>query len=102
MGDERRGWRGWVKAPMLSPLGLLLRAGAIAAVFAVLHALGLREYAAILSGSSPTGGPADAVAAVLALAYILFWFAFVLGVPVLVLGAVLQLLLMKWRRPQAP
>lgn len=74
----------------------------IAALFAVLHAFGLREYATILSGSSPTGGPADGRAAVLALAYILSWFGFVLGVPVLVLGAGLQLLLLRWGRRPAP
>lgn len=102
MAAERTGWRAWLGAPLLSPLGLLLRAAGIAAVFAILHAFGLREYATILCGSSPTGGPVDGIAAVFALAYILFWFLFVLGVPILALGAGLQALLLRLGPRPAP
>jgi hypothetical protein len=85
-------------------MGLLLRAAGLVAFFAVLHAFGLREYATILCGSSPTGSRVDTLAVALAAAYIFSWFALVLGTPILVLGAGFSLLLLKLqpRKPQPP
>ncbi len=102
MAAERAGWRAWLKAPLFSPLGLLLRAAGITVVFAFFEAFGLREYTTILCGSAPTGGPGDGLAAIFALAYILFWFLFVLGVPVLTLGAGFQVLLLMLGHREPP
>jgi hypothetical protein len=93
--DERQGWRAVLRAPTLSPLGLILWAAVGAAAFAVLHAAGLRDYATVLCGSSPTGKPIDTSTAVLAGLYIVSWFVFVLAVPFLVLAAIVQALVLR-------
>ena len=77
----RSGWR----APMLSPRGFLNRAAVILVAFLALHALGSRESTTLLSGTSP-GGSADLF---LGGAYVIAYFATVLGVPILLIGAVL-------------
>jgi hypothetical protein len=79
----RRIW----SAPMLSPTGLLLRAGLLALVYLALHLAGWREYTSILCGTSPTGNLADRHAALCGLIYVLLHFTVVVGCPILVLAA---------------
>jgi hypothetical protein len=64
--------------------GLLKIAAAIGVLYAVAGALGLREDTAILSGTAPLHGTAGAA---LGLVYVLLHFSWVVGAPVLVLGA---------------
>lgn len=61
-------------------------AALIIALFAALHALGLRPYAAILSGTAPPGAT-GAEAIVLGLAYVALYFAAVIGAPILLIAA---------------
>ena len=68
----------------LSPAGFLKAAAAIGVLYGVAHLLGLREDTAILSGTAPPDGAAGVA---LGLAYVVLHFAWVVGAPVLVLGA---------------
>ncbi len=84
----RRAWGKWrrcTNAPVLSPKSLLLWAGRLAALFAVLHLVGLREHAAILSGTAVGGSLAWS--GFWGLTYVSAWFGFVLGTPACLLGA---------------
>ncbi len=72
--------------PIFSPKGFLLRAGLLTLIYLVLHLAGLREYTIILSGNSPTDNPANTLASSLGCTYIVFYFAWILLVPVLLLA----------------
>ena len=75
------------KAPMFSPKGFLARAIFISAAFLIFHAIGLRQYTTILSGTSQSGDTADMWAVFVGMTYIVLYFAFVLGVPILILAS---------------
>jgi hypothetical protein len=74
-----------------SPGGLLARAAVLAILYLSVHALGFRQYTSILCGTLPPGGRAA-----LGVAYIILYFAFVLIVPILVLGAATLWVLQRW------
>lgn len=80
-------------APTLSPAGLLAWAVAIAAGWGVLEILGWREYACVISGTSPSGNPADRWALFQGMVYVLVYFAGVLVAPVLAIAAGLMAVL---------
>ena len=71
------------RAPILSSKGLLIRAALIALVYAALHLAGLRGHAAFLSGTMVGGR----LALLGGLSYVLFHFAFVVGVPILLIAS---------------
>ncbi len=71
---------------LLSPAGLAAGAAVIAALYGGAHALGLRAYAGILSGTAPPGG-SGAAGIALGLAYVALYFACVVGAPILALAA---------------
>jgi hypothetical protein len=86
--------KGWLKAPFLSPAGLLVRAAAIALVYAVARLAGLQDHATVLSGGLPYEGASPRLSTVLGAFALLSHFAGVVAVPVFVLGAgILKLLL---------
>ncbi len=68
----------------LSPAGFLKAAAAIGVLYGAAHALGLREDTAFLSGTPPPHGTAGVA---LGLAYVALHFAWVVGAPVLAMGA---------------
>jgi hypothetical protein len=72
---------------LFTPGGLLLRAGILVLVFLVMHALGLRDYVTVLSGTSVSGKPPEPSDTTIAVAYAVAYMAFVLAVPVMVLAA---------------
>jgi hypothetical protein len=80
------------RAPLLSPRGLMIRAALVALAFGLAHAAGLRAYTSILSGTSPTGNPADGWAVLLGCVYVFLYFAFVLAVPIALIAAALMAL----------
>jgi hypothetical protein len=83
-----KAWQRCVKNDrFFSPSGLLFRAAAIAAAFLICHALGLRQYTTIASGTAPVAFGGQSVGAALGILYIASYFGFVLLAPVLVLAA---------------
>lgn len=94
--------RRWIGADVFSPEGFVVRAVIIGIAYLLCRAFGLNAYTSILSGTSPTGGAIGFVDAALAFTYMLTHFAFVLGVPILVMAAgLLWALSFAWtsRRP---
>lgn len=81
-------WRSMLaSAGMFTPKGLVLRAAILAVLYGAVDALGWRESTSILCGTAPGGDPRDAVAILFGVAYVALHFAFVLGVPVLLIAA---------------
>jgi hypothetical protein len=78
---------------LFSPGGLLHLAALLALGFVLLHLAGLRAYASVLSGTSPTGGGIDQLDVLLCVLYVGWYFVAVLGVPILALGGLVDLLL---------
>lgn len=81
----------------LSPKGLLVAAAAIALVYVLAHAAGLRAYTAILSGTAPPGGD-GASAWALGVGYVLCYFAAVIVAPILAIAAGILALLARLPR----
>jgi hypothetical protein len=77
-----------VRAPMLTPRGFVARALVLAAVFTLCELAGWREHTTFISGTAAGGGNVEASAA-RGLIYLLAWFGFVLGTPVLLIAALL-------------
>ena len=84
-------WRRLFGAKFFSPKGFLVRAAVLTAMFFLLHALSLREYTSIISGTSPTGDRMQAWPALLGVAYLVMYFLFILVAPILALGALILL-----------
>ena len=82
-----------MKAPLLSPKGLLLRAVLLAIPFALYQVLGIRDYTTLLSGTLHAGSLLRCQA--LCATYLVFYFMAVLGSPILLIAAAL---LAGWER----
>jgi len=82
-------WREFLRSPALSPQGFVVRAAVLAAVFAVLHVAGLREYTSFISGTPVAGRPITWWTLLPGTAYMAAYFAFVVLVPVQLLAAAL-------------
>ena len=94
----KRLWR-WITAPALTPPGMLVRAGALAAIYAALTAAGFREAMSVLSHTVPEGMSRDDAGAK-AVIYLVSHFAFVLGTPILIIAAGLMAAVERlWKRP---
>jgi hypothetical protein len=73
-----------VRVRLVSPAGFLLAAATIGVLYGAAHLLGLREDTAILSGTAPAGGDAGIGRGLI---YVALHFAWVIGAPILVIGA---------------
>jgi hypothetical protein len=78
----------FLRSPALSPAGLMVRAIFLLVLFAILHAMGFREYTSIISGTSPTGTPLQLLHVFIAILYAAFYFASVMLSPVLIIASV--------------
>ncbi len=78
--------KAWLKAPMFSPRGFLVRAAALALVYGLLSLCGLREYMCVLSLTYPEGTPRG-LSLFFCLIYLLSYFSFILAVPILVIAS---------------
>ncbi len=91
------------RAEFLSAEDLLQRAGALSVLFLLLHLAGLRELTSVLNGTIGSLALGWNLSAFLAVIYIVFYLAFVILVPVLVLAAVIltvgQRFIRKEKRP---
>ena len=83
-----------VRAGFLSPIGLVLRALLLAAVFVVCEAAGLREHTTFLSGTAASAGKWEA-SVVWGVIYILSYLGFVLLTPILLIAAAV---LVAWQK----
>jgi hypothetical protein len=72
-----------------TPRGFVVSACQISALYLVLHAFGLRACTTIFIGAVPAPGLSGRFAAGLGLAYIVFYLAFTVLVPILLIAAVL-------------
>ena len=79
-----------------SPGGFVLWAASLAVLFAVLHLLGFREYASVLSGTVPLGAFNLIVNRFFAVVYVLLYLGAVILAPILLIGAAVFLLLERW------
>jgi hypothetical protein len=94
--NAQKGFRPWhllFPRRLLCPAGLLHLAALLALGFGALHGLGLRDYTAVLSGTSPGGGGISGGDALLCVLYVAGYFAALLGVPILTLAGLANLLL---------
>ena len=82
-------WTIFQRVEFLSAKDLLQRAGAISALFLILHLAGLREFTGVLNGTIGSLALGWKLSAFLAVIYIVFYLAFVVLVPILVLAAAL-------------
>jgi hypothetical protein len=83
------------RAEFLSARDMLQRAAAISVVFLLLHLAGLREFTGILNGTIGSLTLGWNLSAFLAVIYILFYLAFVILVPTLILAAAILVI---WKR----
>jgi hypothetical protein len=83
------------RAPFFSPGGFVCRAAIITGLYLAVHLAGLREFTSLLNGTIGSVELGWRLSAILGLAYILIYLAFVLLVPILLLAAVLLAL---WQR----
>ena len=74
------------RAEFLSAKDLLQRAGAISVLFLVVHLAGFREFTGVLNGTIGSLTLGWNLSAFLAVVYILLYLAFVILVPVLIIG----------------
>ena len=87
MSDKSRAWTGRaLLARLISPLGFLAIAAVLGAIYCWVHLLGWREQVGFLSGNLPPGD-ARKWPLLQGAIYLLSYFVFVLGVPILVLAA---------------
>lgn len=76
-----------LRAELLTPQGLVVRAVGVAVLFAICHLAGLREHTTFLSGTAATAQTGAQVSVVWGLIYIVAYLGFVVLVPILVLAA---------------
>ncbi len=86
--------KAWLKAPMFSPAGFLVRAAGIVVIYAVLTICGLREHMSILSLTFPEGVSRN-LSLFFGLIYLLSYFSFILLVPILAIASGLFALLLR-------
>jgi hypothetical protein len=92
--------KGWLKAPTFSPAGFVVRAAALALIYGVLSTAGLRNYMSVLSLTFPEGS-ARSWASIACMAYLVSYFTWILGVPILLFAAGLMKIEAVLRRPTA-
>jgi phosphotransferase system glucose/maltose/N-acetylglucosamine-specific IIC component len=74
-------------ADFFSPKDFVRHAILIVVAFAIIHAIGLREYTSVLNGTTGSVEMDPASAALLGIVYILFYLATVLLAPILLIAA---------------
>ena len=87
--QPRSWWDALLRPRFFTPQGFQAVAAALTAAFLACHAVGLRAYTCVLCGTSPTGDVADRWACGLGFLYMVFYYAFVLGAPTLLLASLI-------------
>lgn len=78
--------RSWLRAPTLTPKGLVVRAAGCALFYGALTLAGARPFMSVLSLTFPEGS-SRGWAAIVCMAYLVAHFLWILGVPILLLAA---------------
>jgi hypothetical protein len=78
--------KGWLKAPMFSPAGFVVRAVALALLYLMLSLAGFRHYMSVLSLTFPEGSSRD-WSLFAGMLYLISHFLWILGVPILLIAA---------------
>jgi len=86
------------RAEFLSARDMLQRAAAISVMFLLAHLAGLREFTSVLNGTIGSLALGWNLSAFLAVIYIVFYLAFVILTPVLVLAAMMLMCWQHFRR----
>lgn len=73
--------------PIFTPKGFASRAVVIAILYLICHIAGMRDYTSLLSGTLAMTSGAKTVSAFLGIAYMFLYFAAVIIVPILLIGA---------------
>jgi hypothetical protein len=76
----------WLQAPGFSPKGFVVRAAVLALVYALLSLAGLRDFMSVLSLTYPEGSSRE-WSVICCMAYLVSYFLWILGVPILLLAA---------------
>jgi len=84
--------RAWLKEPMCSPAGLVVRAGMLALIYGGVSLLGFRNAMSMLSLTFPEGGSVSWTL-FRGVVYLISHFLWILGVPILLIAAALMALL---------
>ena len=82
--------RRWWRADFLSPKDLLLRAAMIALAFLIVQLAGLRDFTSVLNGTVGSVEMGWQKSAFLGVIYLIFYMAFILLVPILVIAAAIS------------
>jgi hypothetical protein len=78
-----------IRAPLFSPLGLFARGLLLAVFFGTCELAGWREHTTFLSGTAASAEGGINSSVTFGLIYMLAYFGFVLGTPILFIAAVL-------------
>jgi hypothetical protein len=78
--------KSWLRAPGFSPKGFVVRAAVLALVYGLLSLAGLRDSMSVLSLTYPEGS-SRGWSAICCMAYLVSYFLWILGVPILLLAA---------------
>lgn len=92
--------KSWLRAPTLSPKGLVVRATVCALAYGLLSLAGARTYMSVLCLTYPEGS-SRGWAVLVCMAYLVTYFLWILGVPILLLAAAL-LRAWEWRDRPPP
>jgi hypothetical protein len=76
----------WLRAPTFTPRGLVVRAAGCALLYGLLSLIGAREFMSVLSMTYPEGSSRE-WSVILCMAYLVSYFLWILGVPILLLTA---------------
>ena len=79
----------FLRAPLFSPTGFVARALLLAIFFGACELAGWREHTTFISGTATTVDTGVNASVTLGLIYMLAWFGFVLGTPILLLASFL-------------
>lgn len=100
MSRTARDWGRCIRrARFVGPIGFLMLAATLAVVYLSCHLLGWREHVGFLSGTWAPGETGESVL-LMGVLYVLSYFGFVLAVPILVLGAAIFRLLLRFAGPR--
>ncbi len=92
----------WLKQPMFSPAGLVVRAGMLALLYLVVSLLGFRNSMSMLSLTFPEGSSVG-WSLFTGMVYLICYFLWLLAVPILLIAAGLMGLVNRFlKAPETP